>query len=397
MGKTVSPAITFTVTPASGATSLATFASSLVAGADTATQFVSPTIGSWMGKNYWYYSGSGLWDSTNKKAWFFLKEAASNGNDTFLVSYTDATNTWAVESVMSSTGALGTPYGLGTKFGWPLGRQAGHGYYSFTLDKDNKVAFLPLYLSRMAYFDPNGTSTPDGAPGLGASSSGTWHPQWVPYNITNFASDSGPNAICFHPNLFGPGQSGILAGCDGSRIRGFATSGATPAQWNWVWTFTTDGSDDHNAARYVSAQNAVYISAGEGLSKLYKVTGAAQIGDQPTVQTIVDNNLATWGLRPAAHAGSSDSARMVETPGGSIVLFPSKTANTNWARLNTATNAFELQTGLNPFRVALGTGQDTTIQFTYVSTYGIYLAINCDNNTASHPFKVWGWKPPTGF
>lgn len=356
-GKTGTVTVTHTASPPPAGSALATAAQSL--GTNQSAAFPIPTYAALpnITGRYYDWAARWMWDSVRNRGWWMTKTAESAGSPPYkLFRYEGSTDTWT--KPFDERAALGGGTGTGhCNDGGALDEATGDFY------------FLPLYAENVVKWNGSGWTVATG-------------------NVTAYsptqANDSYPNALCWHPNLYGAGDGGLVTSFY-YKLNAWRKSSGSAAHFVQLPATPTNpdlpSRQSYNQAVYCPAFDGVIMTAGTSSQACHLITPG------PTVTRIQDTPVV---VSVAANV-TSNMSRLFATPTGTAAIFEYGGQRRVWQYVHSA-QQWALQDGLT-HPLSLPGSAEGAWPTAFISDLGIYWALRMVNGGNSPPDSLI-WRPP---
>lgn len=333
-----------TASPPPSGSALATAAQSLGSNQSAAMPI------SWPGGSGQYldWQARWHWDATRGLGWLLCKTAGTTAPH-LLFRYTAATHTW--DLVFNAFETFGG------------GSGSGHGNDGSALDPaTGDLYFLALYAERVSKWTGTGWTNATGnvmGPGYSAN--------------TDY-----PNSLCWHPNLYGAGDGGLITSFQ-TRLTAWRKSLGSGAGFTQIHTLPS--KQDYGQAAYCPAFDGVVVTAGTSSRACHIITPG------PTVTRIQDTPVT---VSVAANIASNMS-RIFATPTGTAAIFEYGGQRRVWQYVHSS-QSWALQAwGSHP--LSLPGSAEGAWPTAFISNLGIYWALRMANGGTSPPDSLI-WRPP---
>lgn len=349
VGKTGTVTVTHTASPPPAGTALATAAQSI--GTNSSASFPI----SWPGGSgaYLEWCTRFHWDRARGIGWLMCKTAGTT-QPHLLFRYEEATNTWTL------------PFNAFAQMGGGSG--SGHGNDNSALDQaTGDFYFLALYAERVVKWNGAGwTNATGNMMGPGFSS-----------------NETGPNGLEWHPNLYGPGDGGLITSYGASsntRMTAWRKSDGPDAAFTAIYNLPS--SARYSQGVYVEDLDAVFYTCGVGSRACYMVTPG------PVVTRIQDTPVAVTAWTDPAD--KTQMNRLFETPTGTAAIFEYGGAGRIWQYVHSS-QSWALQTSTHP--MSLGGSNPDAWPAAFIKNRGVYWALRQVSGGASPPNSLL-YRPP---
>lgn len=346
--------IRFNVAPAVTQTALATLAASLAPGAasralgDTGMNGANTENGQvvfWQSR--WHFDGP------RRRGLFLGKEQQNTGGTARFHSYDELTNQW--------NSAIPT---------WGTGSETGHTYDSNAYDYERGEHYYQRHNDsrRIRRWQQNYTLD-------------RWDDLAIDFSPLNpitgnnlGINSTGETGQAWHPNLFGPGDGGLVIVC----YRGIGAWRRSTNTCSVLASFSVSGTVDVPCCEYVAGLNAVIVSIGNDL-RTWRVNAG------PTVTAVANAPLKVGCINDNA------GARFVDDPLGRPFAWALEVNNAAGNRVwRWDGTSFVLQPHTHPFGQGNQNGNQAATVVAAVRPYGVIWALERFNNS----LRSHIWKPP---